>query len=352
MTPETRRALFLPLLLATSASAGSTTGDRIDKYQLVATLGEGAMGRVYLAIQTEPVERQVALKVIRDEVADPEQRRQFQREAQALALANHDHIARLFEAGTSASGEDWFAMEYVAGEGLLAYCDRRQLGVAARVELVAQVCDAVDHLHALGIHHQDIKAENVLVVERDGRPVPKLVDLGLARFSRGSEHDDVTRGTPSHMAPEQFVLPPEAVDGRADVHALGVMLYEVLIGKLPFTPIDWTSPGTPQRGISREPLSPSERLRAAGDEARAIAAARGTGVRELTRSLRRGLDAIAKRAVAVDRRDRTASAGQLARDLRGHLEAVEDGRRRWRTGLVAALTGALAALSTAALAAI
>lgn len=330
MVREIRRSVLLPLLLAASGTARANETRPLEPlqfgpYEAVATLGSGGMGTVYLALQTEPVLRQVALKVIRDDALGPDTIDRFHAEAQAMALANHDHVARLYETGTTADGTPWFAMEYVPGESLLAYCESHALDVSARVRLIADVADAVQHLHDLGIEHRDLKPDNVLVVERDGVAVPKLIDLGLASFTHAPrDSDDGLSGSFSHMAPEQFTLPEGEVDGRADVHALGVMLHEVLIGGLPHAAIDWTQPD-------------------------ALARHRASTARHLAQRLRGKLAKLAARAIHPDREHRHADPGRLARELRA---VVRTGT--WRPvlvnhALIATVAAGLAALATWAL---
>jgi serine/threonine protein kinase len=349
MTRDLKKAVLLPILLATSGAnapalrAVDRPLGRIGPYRIVAELGSGGMGTVYLGEQLDPIVRRAAVKVARDDAGIDELRARFLAERQLLAVVQHEHIATLYEVGTTVDGDPWFAMEYVPGEPITSYCDRNRLDLDARLLLFAQVCDAVQHLHRLGIEHRDLKPDNVLVVERDGKPVPKLIDLGLAVVRGHHGTDDGLCGTPTHMAPEQFTRPPEDVDRRADVHALGVLLYELVVGALPFAPVDWTRSGGEielSRGMA--PPAPSERLRDADVDALAVSAARGTTERGLERALRGRLDRIASSAVASDREQRPADAGSLGRSVREHLE-----RTAWRGRAVA---GALAAAVVAAVA--
>jgi serine/threonine protein kinase len=350
MTRDLKRAVLLPMLLAAAgngaeslaiAPPGPSSAARADTwigpYRLLAEIGSGGMGTVWLAEQRAPVFRQVAVKLIRDRGTDAEDLvARFLLERQALAVAEHEHIARLYDAGTTGDGRPWLAMEYVPGAPLTEHCDRRRLDLGSRLELLAEVCDAVQHLHDLGIQHRDLKPDNVLVVERGGRTVPKLLDLGLSAFTDAGDDGDAA-GTPTHMAPEQFLLPSREVDERADVHALGVMLYELLVGALPFV---HSSPGVGEFRLGGQVIAaPSAQLAAAADPAQ-VAALRGTTPRRLRRVLRRGLDRVALGAVAADRGARTPSPAALARQVR-ELTAAEHRRlRRWRTGLIGAAAAA------------
>ncbi|MCZ6599024.1 MAG: serine/threonine-protein kinase, partial [Planctomycetota bacterium] len=215
-------------------------GGRVGPYRLLEVLGEGGMGTVHLAEQTEPVQRKVALKTIRLGMASDEVLARFDAERQALARMNHPGIAEIYDAGTTESGLPWFAMEYCPGSTLVAHCDNGRLSVDERLALLIGVCEAVQHAHQKGVIHRDLKPSNVLVTQRDHRPVPKVIDFGVARAVAGGLTPEAwhtsagdTVGTWLYMSPEQ-ADPKGDVDTRADVWALGAMLHELLCGAPPF----------------------------------------------------------------------------------------------------------------------
>jgi eukaryotic-like serine/threonine-protein kinase len=211
----------------------------LGRYTLIEVLGEGGMGTVYRAAQTEPVKRQVALKVIKVGLDSRAVLARFDAERQALALMDHPNIARVHDGGTTAAGQPFFVMELVCGEPITAYCDRLRLPVRARLDLFVSVCQAVQHAHQKGIIHRDLKPSNVLVTEVDGRPTPKAIDFGVAKGTEVKLTDQsfadtgAIVGTPAYMSPEQADPSSMDIDTRADVYALGVLLYELLAGSPP-----------------------------------------------------------------------------------------------------------------------
>jgi tetratricopeptide (TPR) repeat protein len=309
------------------------------RYRLLEPLGEGGMGSVWLAEQTEPVKRQVAVKLIRaDQAVWATILARFDAERQAIALMDHPHIAKLFDAGTTEQGTPFFVMERVNGRPLTAYCDARRLDVAARLKLFVRLCGAVQHAHQKGIIHRDLKPSNVLVEEHAGEPVPKVIDFGLAKATRGAKLTDRELstafgnilGTPLYMAPEQAAPDAVDVDTRADVYALGVILFELLTGTTPI-------PRGALQGVSvdklldrirdQEPPAPSSRIRS-GDPAAAPAAAnRRTEPGKLNRVVRGELDWIVLKALARDRDRRYDTPAALARDVERFLthEPVQAG---------------------------
>ena len=314
-----------------------------ERYELVDVIGEGGMGIVYLAEQTHPVRRRVALKVIKIGLDSRRGAARFEFERQALAMMDHPCIARVYEAGATEDGRLYFAMEYVAGEPITSFCDRAALTVPQRVAVFAAACDAIQHAHQKGIIHRDIKPSNILVTTQGGAPVPKIIDFGVARATnqRMAEHTMFTQmgvvvGSLRYMSPEQADCRLLEIDTRTDVYSLGAVLYELLTGEAPIDvpTIEQTGYAEVQRRIrEEEPLRPSEHARNTG-EGRAIAQKRGCDVATLRRQLAGDLDWIALKALEKERGRRYATAAQFAADLHRHLanQPVEAGppTRRYR----------------------
>jgi non-specific serine/threonine protein kinase/serine/threonine-protein kinase len=304
------------------------TERQIGPYRVLECIGEGAIGEVYLAEQTAPVVRRVALKIIKLGMDTREVIARFETERQTLAIMSHPSIAQIFDAGVTATGRPYFAMEYVPGIPLTAYCDTQRLELPQRLALFLEICDGVQHAHHKGIIHRDLKPTNLLVSERDGRPTPKIIDFGVAKATTPGLHtsDAHTRlghlvGTPEYMSPEQAQLSPLDIDTRSDVYSLGVVLYQLLVGALPYRLTSDTS--TPAQLISEvlatEIRVPSETLRRDPERAAKAAAQCASSPRHLIHSVRGDLDWITLKALEKDRNRRYASVAELAADVRRHL---------------------------------
>ncbi|MHC4093823.1 MAG: serine/threonine protein kinase, partial [Planctomycetota bacterium] len=254
-------------------------GHRIDKYLIRETLGEGGVAVVYLAEQGKPVRRRVALKIVKPGMDSRQVIARFEAERQALAMMDHVCVAKVFDAGSTEAGRPYFVMEHVPGISITEHCDRQRLNTEDRLKLFMQVCQAVQHAHQKGIIHRDLKPGNVLVLIKDGQAVPKVIDFGVAKalHQRLTERTIFTEqgqliGTPAYMSPEQAELTAQDIDTRSDIYALGVLLYELLTGALPFDPktLRQAAFGEIQRIIrEQEPPKPSTRLSSLGDESTA-----------------------------------------------------------------------------------
>jgi WD40 repeat protein/serine/threonine protein kinase len=300
----------------------------IDRYRLVKKLGEGGMGAVFLAEQTEPVRRQVALKIIRAGHDSAQVVARFEAERQALALMDHPNIARVYDAGATPGGRPYFVMELVQGVPLTKFCDQERLTPQRRLELFVPVCQAVQHAHQKGIIHRDLKPSNVLAGLVDGKPVPKVIDFGVAKATQQKLTDHATFteygaivGTPAYMAPEQADPTNPDIDTRADVYSLGVMLYELLTGSVPFSVKQLEGGSLPEllRVIREvEPPRPSTRLSTSA-ELPAIAARRQLEPKKLTHLVQGDLDWIVMKCLEKERDRRYGSANDLAQDLQRFL---------------------------------
>ena len=304
------------------------SGDMIGRYRLGREIGRGGFGTVWLAEQTEPVKREVALKVIKLGMDTRQVVARFDQERQALAMMDHPNIARVLDAGATATGRPYFVMDLVKGDSIAAYCDRQRLTIARRLELFAQVCTAIQHAHGKGIIHRDLKPSNILVAERDGRPHATVIDFGIAKATSAkltdltlvTMHDQVV-GTLRYMSPEQ-AEGSQDIDTRTDVYSLGVILYELLTGAPPFD--EGTMKGAAFSAIQRmirevDPPTPSSRLSDSKETLIDVAAHRSVEPRRLGTMIRGDLDWIVMKALEKDRSRRYETANGLALDIQRYL---------------------------------
>jgi len=305
-------------------------GTQVGPYKLLSVLGEGGFGIVYLAEQREPIRRQVALKVIKPGMDSKQVIARFEAERQALAVLDHPNIAHVFDAGATENGRPYFVMELVKGLPITEYCDEKRLSIEERLELFRQVCEAVQHAHQKGIIHRDIKPSNILVPVQSGKPVPMIIDFGVAKAISQplTERTLFTEqgqfiGTPEYMSPEQAGMTILDIDTRSDIYSLGVVLYELLTGTLPFSHDELGRAGFAEiQRIIREtdPPRPSTRLSSLGEEAKKIAEKRHTEVAVLTKRLHKELEWIPLKAMRKEQDRRYKTASELADDVRNYLD--------------------------------
>ncbi len=305
-------------------------GTMLGAYKLREQIGEGGFGLVFVADQLSPVRRRVALKIIKPGMESKEIMARFEVERQALAMMDHENIARVFDAGVTDSGQSYFVMELVRGVPLNQFCDNHRLNTEDRLHLFISVCNAVQHAHQKGIIHRDLKPTNVLVTQQDSRPIAKVIDFGVVKAigQRLSNTTIYTRlasmvGTPAYMSPEQAEMTVGDVDTRSDIYSLGVLLYELLTGSTPLAIDRLNQVGFDElRRIIREeePLRPSKLLSTLnGDRASTLSANRRMEPAQLESTIRGDLDWIVMKALDKDRNRRYVSAAALAEDVERHL---------------------------------
>ncbi len=310
---------------------GETIDSTIGHYKVLQSIGEGGCGAVYMAEQTEPVRRRVALKVIKLGMDTKAVIARFEAERQALALMDHPNIAKVLDAGSTDSGRPYFVMELVRGIKITEYCDQNRLDTQQRLDLFIQICQAIQHAHQKGIIHRDIKPSNILVTLHDGIPVPKVIDFGIAKATTDQRLTDKTLftayeqfiGTPAYMSPEQAEMSGLDIDTRSDIYSLGVLLYELLTGRTPFDARELMSLGIDAMRKTireKEPVRPSTKLHTLqGEDITTTALSHGADLPKLVHLLRGDLDWIVMKCLEKDRTRRYDTANGLAMDIKRHL---------------------------------
>ena len=333
--PEVLPPSATPAVMATikpdlTDAEDGAVGSIIGRFKVLEKVGEGGYGVVYVAEQTEPVRRHVALKVIKLGMDTKQVVARFEAERQALAMMDHPNIAKVFDAGATESGRPYFVMELVRGIKITEYCDQNRLTITERLDLFIRVCQAVQHAHQKGIIHRDIKPSNILVTLHDGVPMPKVIDFGIAKATEGrlteaTIHTQLDQfvGTPAYMSPEQVEMSGRDIDTRSDIYGLGVLLYELLAARTPFDAFLLTVSGldTMRRTICEvEPVRPSARFATLKDGELTMAAKnRSSDISEVIRQIEGDLDWIVLKCLEKDRTRRYDTANGLTMDLQRHL---------------------------------
>jgi serine/threonine protein kinase/tetratricopeptide (TPR) repeat protein len=313
-----------------SLPPGEKPGDKIGNYKILQLIGEGGCGSVFMAEQEQPVRRRVALKVIKLGMDTRNVIARFEAERQALALMDHPNIAKVFDAGATATGRPYFVMELVRGIKITEYCDQNNLPTNERLKLFQEVCQAIQHAHQKGIIHRDIKPSNILVTQHDGVPVPKVIDFGIAKATGHRLTDktvftefDQFIGTPAYMSPEQAEISGQDIDTRSDIYSLGVLLYELLTSRTPFDPRELMQVGLDamRRAIREvEPQRPSTRLSTMQDaDLTTIARQRQAATQKLIHLIRGDLDWIVMKSLEKNRTRRYETASSFAGDIEHFL---------------------------------
>ncbi len=325
--PEVEGTIKLDLAATEDEAVGTTIG----RYKILEKVGEGGCGVVYVAGQTEPVRRRVALKVIKLGMDTKQVIARFEAERQALAMMDHPNIAKVLDAGATETGRPFFVMELVRGIKITDYSDQNQLSTKDRLELFIKVCQAIQHAHQKGIVHRDIKPSNILVTLHDGVAVPKVIDFGIAKATEGklTEATVYTQlnqfmGTPAYMSPEQAEMSGLDIDTRSDIYSLGVLLYELLTGRTPFDPFLLAAAGLDaMRKTIREsePVPPSTRFATLkGEDLTTTAKRRSADAAKILHQLKGDLDWIVMKCLEKDRTRRYETANGLGADVKRHLQ--------------------------------
>ena len=331
LPPPGASGVAATIKLELADSEDEAVGKTIGRYKVLEKVGEGGCGVVYVAEQTEPVRRRVALKVIKLGMDTKQVVARFEAERQALAMMDHPNIAKALDAGATENGRPYFVMELVRGIKITEYCDQNTLTTKERIDLFIKVCQAIQHAHQKGIIHRDIKPSNILVTLHDGAPIPKVIDFGIAKATEGRLTDATVYtqlhqfvGTPAYMSPEQAEMSGLDIDTRSDIYSLGVLLYELLAGSTPFDADELMSQGIDAMRKTireKEPVRPSTRLATLlGEELTTTAKRRSADTSKLLHQLKGDLDWIVMKCLEKDRTRRYDTANGLAFDLKRHLD--------------------------------